>query len=336
MPAANDYGSSVPLRRVSKTIPKKLLENINLALESITIESIGETNALIYSTATVVLEQMGIKPLSTKLQATPSWQLSLQNKIKDLRKKVSRLSERSNHSLERSKRETTIEALESAKQQLVALSPRLKRYTNERHNKRMNKLFINNPCKMYSQFKGELRRPMSDPPQSSTSKFWKDIWEKKTTHHTTANWLKRLKKSHQHTVAQQGLTISKVDIKCKVQSMNNWAVPGHDMIQAFWLKKSTSLYTKMAKQMECLIEEGDHSEWLTKGRTVLLIKDPMQGPTPKNYRPIIWIHECFSMYNVHPALVAFIKMSMTKWKTELEANGKKLATVKNQARHLSR
>ena len=33
------------------------------------------------------------------------------------------------------------------------------------------------------------------------------------------------------------------------------------------------------------------------------------------------------MYNVHPALVAFIKMSMTKWKTELEANGKKLASV---------
>ncbi|XP_067949697.1 uncharacterized protein [Watersipora subatra] len=116
--------------------------------------------------------------------------------------------------------------------------------------------------------------------------FWKDIWEKETTHNTTANWLKRLKESHQNTVAQQGLTISKVDIKCRVQHMKNWAAPGHDMIQAFWLKKFTSFHTKMVKQMECPIEEGDHPDWLTKGRTVLLIKDPKQGPIPKNYRPI--------------------------------------------------
>ena len=118
---------------------------------------------------------------------------------------------------------------------------------------------------------------MSEPPRSSTSKFWKDIWEKETTHNTTAHWLKRLKESHQHTVAQQGLTISKEDIKCRVQRMKNWATSGHDMIQAFWLKKLTSLHTRMAKQMECLIEQGDHPEWLTKGRTVLLMKRSKAG-----------------------------------------------------------
>ncbi|XP_067932894.1 uncharacterized protein [Watersipora subatra] len=34
------------------------------------------------------------------------------------------------------------------------------------------------------------------------------------------------------------------------------------------------------------------------------------------------------MYNVHSALVTFIKVSMTKWKTELDANRKKLVSVK--------
>ncbi|XP_067951793.1 uncharacterized protein [Watersipora subatra] len=145
----------------------------------------------------------------------------------------------------------------------------------------------------------------------------------------------------------------------------------------------------MAKQIERLLEKGDHPEWLTKGQTVLLIKDLKQGPIPKNYRPLTylpttwkllsgivldkleehisqymasiqkgirrntrrakhqllvdrtvcqgsrrrhtnlamawidykktyasiphsWILEYLSMYNVHPALVAFIKMSMTK------------------------
>ncbi|XP_067945352.1 uncharacterized protein [Watersipora subatra] len=224
MPAANDYGSRVPLRKVSKAIPKKLLEDISLALESISTGSISETNALIYSTATFILEEMGIKPLPTKLQVIPSWQLRLQNKIKDLPKKVSWFSERSNHSLERSKREATIEALESGKQQLVALSARLKRYTKEQDNKRMNKLFINNPSREYSQFKGELQRPISDPPRSCTSKFWNDIWEKETTDNTSAN------------------------------GMPN--------------------------------RTRDYPEWLTKGRTALLIKDAKQGPIPKNYRPI--------------------------------------------------
>ncbi|XP_067947074.1 uncharacterized protein [Watersipora subatra] len=157
--------------------------------------------------------------------------------------------------------------------------------------------------------------------------------------------------------------------------------------------------------MECLLEEGNHPEWLTNGQTVLLIKDPQQEPIPKNYRPImcllnIWkllsgivavkleehmshymtssqkkielntrgakhrllvdrtlyqdsrrrhtdvsmawidykkaydsiphsrILVCLSMYNVYPALVALINMSMTKLKTELEAKGKNLASVK--------
>ena len=38
--------------------------------------------------------------------------------------------------------------------------------------------------------------------------------------------------------------------------------------------------------MECLIK-GDHSEWLAKGLTVLLIKDSKQGTTSKNYGPIM-------------------------------------------------
>ena len=38
--------------------------------------------------------------------------------------------------------------------------------------------------------------------------------------------------------------------------------------------------------MEKLVTEGDHPRWLTQGRTVLVMKDPQQGPIPSNYRPI--------------------------------------------------
>ena len=38
--------------------------------------------------------------------------------------------------------------------------------------------------------------------------------------------------------------------------------------------------------MEKLVTEGDHPSWLTQGRTVLVRKDPQQGPIPSNYRPV--------------------------------------------------
>ena len=67
--------------------------------------------------------------------------------------------------------------------------------------------------------------------------------------------------------------------------MKNWTAPGPDMIHAYWRKKLTSLYKRLAYQMEKLVTEGDHPSWLTQGRTVLVMKDPQQGPIPSNYRP---------------------------------------------------
>ena len=68
--------------------------------------------------------------------------------------------------------------------------------------------------------------------------------------------------------------------------MKNWTAPGPDMIHAYWLKKLTSLHKRLACHMEKLATEGDHPSWLTQSRTVLVIKDPQQGPISNNYRPI--------------------------------------------------
>ena len=41
-----------------------------------------------------------------------------------------------------------------------------------------------------------------------------------------------------------------------------------------------------------------------------------------------WMLECLRLYIVHPAFATLIKMSRTKWKTELKVNYKNLASVK--------
>ena len=56
----------------------------------------------------------------------------------------------------------------------------------------------------------------------------------------------------------------------------NWKTPGHDVIHGFWFKRFTPIHDRPALEMN----------WMTKGRTALIQKDPSQGTAPNNYRPI--------------------------------------------------
>lgn len=58
------------------------------------------------------------------------------------------------------------------------------------------------------------------------------------------------------------------------------------MIHFYWLKKLTPLHKSLAAQMSELLTTGIHLDWLTKGRTVLIMKDTHKGTTPSNYRPV--------------------------------------------------
>jgi len=67
----------------------------NKAASSIDTSTITETNQLLYATATVVTEVMGvdIKKMNTRRSQTPPWKRRLQRKLTDLRKDLSRLDE---------------------------------------------------------------------------------------------------------------------------------------------------------------------------------------------------------------------------------------------------
>ena len=43
---------------------------------------------------------------------------------------------------------------------------------------------------------------------------------------------------------------------------------------------------RIAKYLNDCVEEGNVPRWCTKGRTVLIMKDPVKGTTASNYRPI--------------------------------------------------
>ena len=58
-----------------------------------------------------------------------------------------------------------------------------------------------------------------------------------------------------------------------LKKVSNWKTPGHDGIDEFWFKKFTFLHDRLALQMsKC--KEANISEWMSKGKTIMIQKDP--------------------------------------------------------------
>uniref|UniRef100_A0A3B3HW39 Reverse transcriptase domain-containing protein n=1 Tax=Oryzias latipes TaxID=8090 RepID=A0A3B3HW39_ORYLA len=288
MSRMNTWQPRHQLQRLSDVPPESLLETVNEALRAIPTTTITETNELVYTSAAVILEMLGYKSNHGRKQYPP-WKQRLEAKIKATRKDVSKLTEAQRGTMRKKvpKRYSQMpipEALETAKQRLLALSSRLKRYTRDNEARRINRLFATQPAKVYAQWQGQNSR--ADPPRLETEQYWKSIWEKETAHNSNAQWLVSLREEHSNLPEQNPVTITVADIQERVSGMKNWTAPGPDMIHAYWLKKLTALHERLAAQINQLLRDGTHPEWLTEGRTILIQKDPSKGAVPSNYRPI--------------------------------------------------
>ena len=61
---------------------------------------------------------------------------------------------------------------------------------------------------------------------------------------------------------------------------------GLDGIHGFWFKKFTFIHDRLAIEMNRYLQEIDIPEWITKGMTTLIQKDPWKGTALNKYRPI--------------------------------------------------
>ena len=52
--------------------------------------------------------------------------------------------------------------------------------------------------------------------------------------------------------------------------MTNWKAPGPDNVQGYWLKNLTLLHDKLLAHLQDCQDYGVVSDWLTKGRAVLI------------------------------------------------------------------
>ena len=87
-------------------------------------------------------------------------------------------------------------------------------------------------------------------------------------------------------------------IKKQAKKVKNWAAPGKAEVHGYWLKHPTSLHTRMAWQLNQLLQTGIIEDWMTTGKTTLLMKSKEKGAVPSNYRPITCLPTTFKLMTV--------------------------------------
>ena len=95
------------------------------------------------------------------------------------------------------------------------------------------------------------------------------------------NYVKRTKRTR--SMPERGNThrTTRKDTK-----KSNWKTPGHDGIDGFWFKKFTSIHDRLALEINRFLQDAQVPDWIAKGKTTLIEKDPSKGTSPINYRPI--------------------------------------------------
>ena len=103
-----------------------------------------------------------------------------------------------------------------------------------------------------------------------------------------------MRADHRNLPEQKPVTITVADVQQRIKNMKTWTAPGPDMIHTYWLKHLTAVHERLAAQLLA-------SDWLTQGRTVLVMKDPHKGTTMSNCRPISCL---FTIWKVLSGIIA--------------------------------
>ena len=75
-------------------------------------------------------------------------------------------------------------------------------------------------------------------------------------------------------------------LKTTLKRISNWKMPGHDGKHGFYFKKFPSIHGRLALGMNRCLQGVQVPDWMTKGKTTLIQKDPSKGTVPNNYRPM--------------------------------------------------
>ena len=295
----DDDGQPPNLRFVNRKLLKSKTASVNKVMPYFPMNSLTQVNALIKSSAMVVSKLLGVSKRKKEGSKEPWWKKRLAGKIKALHKERSQLQAMEKGTL---KNELTRERLwkkynirkkgikcviEELNQRIIAKGAKIKRYSDRIDQYRQNRLFENNQKLLFEQLEGIERGNEETPQAQEAVDFWKGIWESDIRHRDDAEWIEEIDNDvSERLVHQEDLSVNREMLKKQANKLPNWKSPGPDGVQGFWIKNLTSVHSSLAAMLNDCLNIGHFPEWLTKGTTVLIMKDKEKGNIVTNYRPI--------------------------------------------------
>ena len=314
-----DKRKSLPKIKTDRKV-KQLIDIANQALTDIKqhrILDITDVNHLIYASALVICEELGLKtwtPTCTnKIGCTPVWKKEIEQKVKNKRSDLSILTEIMKGSFVKDKKRKELErkfniktkedlgtTIETLKQQIQAKAQKLRRIEKRNKFYRQNTLFKQDAKKFYREL-GKKQITVNSPPAiEELEQFWSKIWERNDKHNENAYWIKQQEETFTDVEQQVWVDIDVEETSSAIKKSSNWKAPGIDKVPNFWIKALTSLHEEIAKSFCDIMKYPNNCPtWLTNGITFLL---PKTGDTsdPKNFRPITCLP---TMYKILTSII---------------------------------
>ena len=162
--------------------------------------------------------------------------------------------------------------IEELKQRITANSMKIKRYDDRCDQFRQNRLFTSNQQKLFQELeenKGEILIVTEDERSKS---FWSSIWSESKVYNDQADWLNDIEENLGTIKKQETLTVTEAMVKKQIKKIPNWKAPDPDGVHGYWFKSISAVRPVLAALLNEDPQSGHVPEWLTSGKTVLIVK----------------------------------------------------------------
>ena len=298
-------------------IPSLKAKNLSMVMEEVNLvnslignvfidkPNVTNVNRLLYAGSYVVCERLGFlkKERQADKREKPWWQRRLERSITQWRKDLSRIAEMSNDIKLKERVTSQLERRYQIKERglravkvflenkIKAGSTKIRSFVASKLQSRQNTLFKNNRRQLFKELGGNSRKQYDSPNSEEARQFWSKIWSEEGTFNRNAAWLRDIEDDFSRVKQQENVQITTGDVLKGIRKMSTWTTltwkaPGPDGVQGFWFKKFTSVHQRIVEALSQCLNEGCVPDWMVKGRTVLIQKNPDKGTSAENFRPI--------------------------------------------------
>ena len=270
---------------------------VNEALKYIQTENISQINTLILAGANVVADQLNVK-FKKRKNDKPWWKRRIENQIADIRRDISKIFAWREHKLKNENEKNRLNRkyhvinkgmpaiIEELKQRVKANTAKIRKYEDRNNQYLQNRLYETNRKRLYELIEGEDRDASIKPDAEESLKFWGNIWGKEIKHNEEAEWLKEVENTYRHTIKQEEIKITIINLKKQISKIPKWKSAGPDGVHGYWIKAFNKLHEEIALYLDQILISGEVPIWMTTGNTNLILKDISKGNIVSNFRPI--------------------------------------------------